>query len=122
MLFRGLIRAAKTPSIVSRIPSSRTVSPFTISTLLPSRTNLLSPRLAQISQSSARSYSDVAQTKSTEEATSVKEGDAAQAGEVETLKKDLEAKNKEIIELKVGDCRSVSRIHDWALTMIRTNS
>jgi hypothetical protein len=49
----------------------------------------------------SRSYSDAAQSKSAEEGAQAKNGEPAQTAEVETLKKDLEAKNKEVVDLKV---------------------
>jgi hypothetical protein len=91
MIQRSLLRASR--SVNTKLPSRtftslRTASPFL-------RSQSISPSSLRIA---SRWYSDAAPAK---EEAKPDEAAKTESTEVETLKKDLEAKNKEIIDLKV---------------------
>jgi molecular chaperone GrpE len=91
MIQRSLLRASR--SVNTRLPSRtftslRSVSPFL-------RPQLVSPSSSRIA---SRWYSDAAPAK---EEAKPEEPSKTEGAEVEALKKELEAKNKEIIDLKV---------------------
>jgi molecular chaperone GrpE len=91
MIQRSLLRATK--SVNTRLPSRTFTSLRTASPLL--RPQSISPSSSRIA---SRWYSDAAPAK---DETKADEPAKAETSEVEILKKDLEAKNKEIIDLKV---------------------
>jgi hypothetical protein len=101
MLSRAAFRTARASNHITRMPARSPATSLLRTTSSYLRTNTSSPWISALPFSLSRSYSDAAQAKPTEEGTPAKDDQSAQSGEVETLKKDLEAKNKEVVDLKV---------------------
>ncbi|KAF2664997.1 GrpE-domain-containing protein [Microthyrium microscopicum] len=99
-----MLRAARTTGSIAHLsPRSQLLSQASIpSRAFPSTARIAASRLPQ----SLRWYSDAPETKPSSEAQP--EGETAQPSEIDTLKKDVEAKNKEVVDLKDKLLRSVA--------------